>query len=120
MWEVEYTDEFGDWWNQLSESEQVDVDSYVRLLEDYGPNLKFPYSSGIEGSKYSKMRELRIQHKGNPYRVLYVFDPRRKAILLIGGNKTGDKRWYDKNVPVADDLYSEHLETLQKEGLIDE
>ena len=64
------------------------------------------------------MRELRIQHRGNPYRVLYAFDPRRTAILLIGGNKTGDDRWYDSHVPRADQLYDEHLDQLRKEGLI--
>ena len=58
------------------------------------------------------MRELRIQHRGDPYRVLYAFDPRRMAILLIGGCKTGDARWYEKIVPVADDLYDEHLEEI--------
>jgi hypothetical protein len=51
--------------------------------------------------------------------VLYAFDPRRAAILLIGGDKTGDNRWYDKTIPVADRLYDEHVETLRKEGLID-
>ena len=65
------------------------------------------------------MRELRVQHDGQPYRILYAFDPRRSAILLIGGNKTGDNRWYDVFVPIADRLYNEHLVELGKEGLID-
>ena len=65
------------------------------------------------------MRELRVQHRGRPYRILYAFDPRRSAILLIGGDKTGDDRWYDVHVPVADTLYDEHIETLKKEGQID-
>jgi len=65
------------------------------------------------------MRELRIQHAGNPYRVLYAFDPRRIAILLIGGEKTGNDRWYDEFVPVADDLYDEHIKQLEEEGLLD-
>jgi hypothetical protein len=64
------------------------------------------------------MRELRIQHMGRPYRVLYAFDPRRSAILLIGGDKTGDDRWYDVHVPIADQLYEAYLEELIKEGLI--
>ncbi|MBK8451977.1 MAG: type II toxin-antitoxin system RelE/ParE family toxin [Thiofilum sp.] len=58
------------------------------------------------------MRELRIQHEGRPYRILYAFDPRRCAILLIGGDKTGDKRWYEIHVPIADKLYDKHLEYL--------
>jgi len=62
------------------------------------------------------MRELRPQHKGKPYRVLYAFDPRRMAILLIGGDKTGNSRWYEQFVPLADRLYREHLETLEKEN----
>lgn len=64
------------------------------------------------------MRELRIQHAGRPYRVLYAFDPRRCAILLIGGDETGKDRWYDEYVPIADRLYTEHLEILRREGLI--
>ncbi len=117
-WDVEYTDEFGDWWSTLSEAEQESLAASVQLLEERGPNLGFPHSSGINGSKHSHMRELRTQHEGHPYRTLYAFDPRRSAILLIGGDKTGDDRWYDVNVPVADRLYDEHLEQLRKEGLI--
>jgi hypothetical protein len=65
------------------------------------------------------MRELRTQHDGRPLRTLYAFDPRRHAILLIGGDKTGNKRWYEEQIPIADRLYAEHLEELKKEGLID-
>jgi hypothetical protein len=117
-WNVEYTDEFGLWWSNLGEGEQVDVDACVGLLEVKGPNLPFPYCSGVEGSKHSHMRELRIQHAGDPYRVLYAFDPLRNAILLIGGNKRGNKRWYDEFVPRADRLYDTHLKELEKEGLL--
>ena len=53
------------------------------------------------------------------YRILFAFEPRRCAILLLGGDKTGDDRWYDENIPIADRLYDEHLEALRKEGLID-
>ena len=115
MWEVEYTDEFGKWWHDLNESEQEDVAMVVGLLEAKGPSLPFPYSSGVEGSRHSHLRELRIQHEGRPYRVLYAFDPRRMAILLIGGDKTGDDRFYERKIPVADRLYDEHLDGLQEE-----
>ena len=118
VWEIEYTDVFGSWWASLSDEEQVSVDASVRLLEERGPTLGFPHSSGINGSRHGHMRELRTQHGGRPFRTLYAFDPRRNAILLIGGDKTGDNRWYDTNVPVADRLYDEHLEQLRKEGLI--
>jgi hypothetical protein len=62
------------------------------------------------------MRELRVQHAGRPYRILYAFDSRRAAILLIGGEKTGDDRWYETYVPLADQLYDEHLAQLRQEG----
>ena len=118
-WEVEYTDEFERWWESLTEAEQEDVSAVVELLEAKGPQLPFPYSSGINRSKHSHMRELRIQHHGRPYRVLYAFDPRRMAILLIGGDKTGKDEWYDENVPIADKLYDEHIKELKKEGFLD-
>ena len=115
IWEVEYTDELGAWWEALSEAEQESVDASVRLLEMRGPHLGFPHTSGIRGSRYSEMRELRLQHQGRPYRILYAFDPRRHAILLIGGDKTGKDRWYDVFIPLADNLYDVHLSTLKKE-----
>ena len=112
-WGVEYTDELGQWWRTLSEDEQVSVAKVVGLLEDFGPRLGFPYSSGIVSSRHAQMRELRIQHQGRPYRVLYAFDPGRMAILLLGGDKTGQDRWYDVHVPIADRLYEEYLEEIR-------
>ena len=115
-YEVEYTDEFGEWWGSLSEPEQVSVAATVRLLEARGPHLPFPYCSGTAKSRHSHMRELRVQHGGEPYRVLYAFDTRRTALLLIGGNKVGDDRWCDTFVLIADKLYDEHLRLLAQEG----
>ena len=117
-WIVEYTDEFGIWWGTLARAEQEDVAAVVQLLEERAPRLPFPYSSGIAGSRHDHMRELRIQHKGRPYRVLYAFNPLRTAILLIGGAKGRDDRWYEVNVPIADRLYDVHLKELRKEGLL--
>ena len=116
-WEVEYTDEWGAWWASLNEPEQDSVAAVIGLLEDNGATLPYPYSSGIETSRHAHMRELRIQHQGQPYRILYAFDPRRMAILLIGGNKQGNDRWYETYVPLADKLYDEHLKILEKERL---
>jgi hypothetical protein len=74
----------------------------------------YTYSSGIEGSKFSHMRELRIQSHGDPIRVFYAFDPRRVAVLLTGGIKTGkEKRFYKEFVPKADKLYEHHLKSLE-------
>ncbi len=112
-YEVEYTDEFEKWWTQLSEKQQIDVAVSVSLLERRGPTLPFPHSSAVLGSKHNHMRELRTQSEGKPLRTLYAFDPRRTAILLIGGEKAGDDRWYDVFIPVADRLYDEHLRDLE-------
>ena len=110
-------DEFAGWFGDLTGDEQVSVGRVVELLVEYGPSLPFPYSSGIATSRHRHMRELRIQHEGRPYRVLYAFDPRRSAILLLGGDKTGNDRWYDEQVPLADTLYDEFLKELKREGL---
>jgi hypothetical protein len=118
-WEIEVTDEFERWWDSLSEPEQEDVRACVLLLREYGPALRFPFSSGVTTSKHKHMRELRIQHRSEPYRVLYAFDPRRIAILLAGGKKTGDRRWYETIVPIADRLYDEYIAQLKREGLLD-
>jgi hypothetical protein len=117
-WDVEGTDEFASWFADLDDEEQVAVGRVVELLIDQGPSLPFPYSSGIAMSRHRHMRELRIQRAGRPYRVLYAFDPRRAAILLFGGDKTGNDRWYDVHVPIADGLYDEYLRELEREGLI--
>jgi hypothetical protein len=117
-WEIEYTNEFGIWWDEISDQEQNDVVAVVNLLAEKGANLAFPYSSGIVGSKYSQMRELRVQSGGKPLRIFYAFDPRRTAILLIGGNKTGDNRFYERCIPIADRLYDTYLDELGKEGLL--
>jgi hypothetical protein len=65
-WNVEYTDEFGAWWNGLSDGQQEAFTAIVQLLTEQGPQLPFPYSSGIEGSKHAHMRELRVQSGGRP------------------------------------------------------
>jgi len=119
MWEVEYTDELEKWWDGLTDEEQEDIDAKVRLLERFGPALGRPHADTVRGSRHPNMKELIIQHAGRPYRVLYAFDPRRRAILLLGGDKTGNKRWYKQFVPIADGLYDEHIETLKRGGMID-
>ena len=99
----------------LNSSEQKSVDFSVSLLQQVGPALKMPHSSGIETSRHRHLRELRVQHEGRPYRVLYAFDRRRVALLLIGGDKTGKNRWYEEYVPRADAIYDQHLRELDNE-----
>jgi hypothetical protein len=105
--EVEYTDEFEAWWNTLEEDEQEAIDAAVELLQERGPALGRPVADNVHQSRHPNMKELRPL---KTIRVLFAFDPRRVAILLIGGDKRGTwNRWYDEMVPVADALYDEHL-----------
>ena len=113
--EIEYTDEFEIWWDKLSAEEQTSIEVLVCMLSRLGIALDYPYSSQIRGSKYGNMRELRIQHKGEPYRVFYAFGPKRSVILLIGAHKAGysDKEFYAEYISIADRLYFTYLEELE-------
>ena len=117
-WNVEYTDEFRAWWDDLDEAEQDAVRTSVGLLIERGPNLGRPHADSIKASKHSNMKELRTQHSGRPYRTFFAFDPRRTAILLIAGDKTGDDRFYNRMIPKADSLFDEYLKEIKREGLI--
>ena len=118
MWEVEYTNEFLNWWEQLAPEEQDSVRFSIELLLAKGPNLGRPHVDTVNGSKHNNMKELRTQHQGRPLRTFFAFDPRRSAILLIGGEKTGNNRFYEQMLPIADKLYDEYLQELTDEGLI--
>jgi hypothetical protein len=107
--EVSVTDEFVAWYKGLSEAEQDRVAFTVGLLEERGVALPYPYSSSIKGASFA-LRELRTQAEGDPLRTLYAFDPSRQAVLLIGGDKTGDDRFYERMIPIAERIWNEYLE----------
>jgi len=92
-WEVLFDEEFAAWLESLDDELEVEILAHVQLLRAFGPNLGRPRVDTIKGSKYPNMKELRIQYRGDPWRMLFAFDPERAAILLVGGNKRGDKRW---------------------------
>ena len=92
-WTVEFTDEFVQWWNTLDENEKVSIAASVLVLEEEGPNLERPHVDTIEGASHTNMKELRTQHGGRPLRTFFAFAPRRASILLIAGDKTGDRRF---------------------------
>ena len=117
-WDIEVTDEFRAWYLGLARRDEKAVAKVIEMLEQDGPALGMPFSSSVRSSRHGNMRELRAQSGGNPLRMLYAFDPRRTAIILLGGDKTGDDRWYERNVPRADRLYDMHLKELREEGLI--
>ena len=114
-WQVEYTDDFAAWWDALSEDDQEAIWDSVAILQREGPGLGRPLVDTVEGSRHANMKELRV----GTIRILFAFNPLRTAILLIGGNKRGRWReWYDEMLPLADDLYDEHLAELRREGLL--
>ena len=113
MVEVEGTEEFEAWFLALADKEAGAVARVVGLLEEKGVALGFPYSSGIKGSQ--ELRELRVQSRGHPMRVFYAFDPLRRGVLLLGGDKTGDDRFYETFVPRAERIWVKYLANLEKE-----
>ncbi len=109
MWDVEYTEEFGTWWDGLEPDDQERLTAAVELLEKLGPSLGRPLVDTLKGSKHPNMKELRP----GTVRVLFAFDPRRTAILLLGGDKSGHwKDWYVEAIPEADRLFDDHLKSL--------
>jgi hypothetical protein len=113
-WEVEYTDQFESWWDALDEEDQEKIDAAIEYLEARGPALGRPFADNVKQSRHKNMKEL--IPPASTIRVLYAFDPRRSAILLIGGDKRGSwNEWYDEFVPMADDLYDEHLAEIAQE-----
>ncbi len=118
VWEVEVTDQFRDWWVTLTVGQRVALTDRVDMLVDRGPDLGRPSVDRVHSSRHQSMKELRAA-KGGALRVLFTFDPRRQAILLLGGDKTGMwNDWYEWAVPLADDLYDDYLREIGEEGLI--
>ena len=118
VWEVEGTREFEEWYASLEADDQDAINESIERLEESGPVLGRPHADRVHQSRYPNMKELRTQSKGEPLRTFFAFDPRRTAILLIGGDKAGDDRFYERLVPQADRLYTIYLEELKSEGLV--
>jgi hypothetical protein len=117
-WEVVLTDECRDWYFGLDDKQRAALIARVDLLAEEGPNLGRPTVDSIETSRHHNMKELRVSKEGE-LRVLFVFDPLRQAVLLLGGDKTGAwNDWYRWAIPRADDLYDEYLQDLRDEGLL--
>lgn len=114
-WDIEYTNEFGDWWDHLTIDEQDSVEACIPSLRRHGPALGRPLVDTVKGSCHPNLKELRPP--ATNIRILFAFNPLRIAILLIGGDKTDRwQEWYKENIPIADALYDDHLEELHREG----
>lgn len=115
-WEIEGTDEFAGWFAALSENDKASVTAIVDLLGERGPGLKRPAVGEITGHRIKHLKELRIGR----LRILFAFDPRQVAILLVGGDKTGEwAKWYEQAIPAAEALYDTYLQELRDERLIE-
>jgi len=111
MSEVIGTDEFGEWYRSLSLQEEAEVANAVGKLELLGLALGEPHASAVKGASFG-LRELRCRSGKSPLRVFYAYDPRRDAVLIIGGDKSGDARFYDRMIPKAEAIWTQYLAEL--------
>lgn len=111
-WGTKRTDEFNEWWETLTDADQARVSGSIKFLEMGGPDTGRPSVDSVKGSRHPNMKELRATQT---IRIFFAFDPRRKAVLLIGGNKAGKtKRFYRKMVIKADKIYDAHLRRIEE------
>lgn len=116
VWEVDV--ELIEGWLDEADPDTFDqVLAAIRLLADHGPGLGRPLVDSIVGSRHKNMKELRPGSAGrSEVRILFAFDPKRRAIMILAGDKHGAwQKWYRKNIPIADDRYDEHLKTLKEQ-----
>ena len=114
VWTVE-VDLVDDWLATLDEKSYELVVAALEVLAEQGPSLGRPLADSIVGSTYRNMKELRTVSSGrSEVRILFAFDPARKAILLVAGDKAGNwQKWYRTNIPLADERYRQHLDRLK-------
>jgi len=113
-WEVVFHDEFDEEFTTFDKGLQDELLAHAILLRDFGPNLGRPTVDTLKGSKHANMKELRFAWEGEVWRVAYAFDPKRRAVLLVGGDKAGvdQKRFYKRLIAVADERFDRHLVSL--------
>ncbi len=116
-WAVEIGDEFQPEFDELHEDVQTEILALSRLLQQFGPQLGRPRADTLDGSRHANMKELRFSAADGEWRVAFAFDPKRKAILLVGGDKSGgsERRFYRDLIRKADDRFDAHLSRLKKE-----
>jgi len=113
-WTILFHEEFDKWLSQQKKELQREIWAHIDVLSRIGPNLGRPRVDSVKASDFSNMKEMRIQFQGKPWRVLFAFDPSRSAVLLVGGTKVGKEDWYRVNIPIADERYGQHLQSLKK------
>jgi hypothetical protein len=113
-YELILLEEFVVWLEELDEKPRLRILSHLELLVERGPLLGRPYADTLKGSKISNLKELRVQYRGEPIRILFAFDQKQQAVIILGGCKRADKRWYEVNVPIAEELFARHVEKQRK------
>ena len=116
MWTVITTDLFNEWLEQQDESTQEKVLAALVVLQQQGPSLGRPVVDTVYDSKFTNMKELRVQHRGKPLRAFFAFDPLRQAIVLCIADKGGKKRFYKEMLAIADEQYELHLASLGEQS----
>jgi len=109
-----YLEEFAAWLDAQEKELRIRTVAYLGLLKERGPLLARPYADTLKGSQIANLKELRFQFEKAPIRILFAFDPKQQAVIILAGNKQGDKRWYDVNIPIAEKLFADHLERQRK------
>ena len=114
-WSVEIGDEFEPEFDALEDDVKIEMLAVARLLERFGPQLGRPRVDTLKGSRYANMKELRLSASGGEWRVAFAFDPKRRAILLVAGDKSGgsSKRFYRELIRKADERFGNHLARMR-------
>ena len=116
-WEVSFHEEFDPEFDALPGAVQDEMLAHAKLLEQFGPQIGRPRVDTLDGSRYANMKELRFDAADGVWRVAFAFDPKRKAILLVYGDKSGasERRFYRRLIAKADERFDRHLARLKKE-----
>ena len=108
-WNVVFVDEFATWLDEQDRDVRIQILKCIELLKERGPQLGRPYADTLKGTARSNLKELRVQYQGAPWRILFAFDPKRSAVILVGGNKAVDRRWYETYIPIAEHRLRRYL-----------
>lgn len=114
-WTLIYLAEYESWRDDQDEELQDEAAAHLGVLEEIGPTLGRPLVDTLKDSSMKNLKELRFAYKGAPIRILFAFDPKQQGVIILGGDKSNDKRWYKKHIPIAETLYAEHLKKQKEE-----
>lgn len=109
MWEIILSDEIINWFKTLENHSQDAILVKINLLRNIGPALSRPHSDTLKQSRFKNLKELRVQNKKHIFRIFYAFDTKRQAIILLGGDKRGDKKFYERMIPQAEIILDRYL-----------